>query len=103
MSVLSKNELFNKLHSFIGDDSSEEAIGFMEDVTDTFNEIENRSNGDGIDWKKKYEDNDNAWKAKYRHRFFSSDGGNYDERDDNANRVTPDNITIDDLFTRKEN
>lgn len=103
MSVLSKQELFDKVHSFIGDDTSEDAISFMEDVTDTYNELENRKVGDGVDWKKKYEDNDAAWKAKYTHRFFSSDGGNYDERMDNANPITAENISINDLFKRKEN
>lgn len=104
MSVLSKNDLFNKVHTFIGDDTSEDAISFMEDITDTFNEIENRANGDGEDWKKKYEENDAAWKKKYQHRFFSSGGGNYDVEDNNSTpKITPDTITINDLFSRKEN
>lgn len=102
MAKLTKNELFDKLHGFIGDDTSEEAISFMEDVTDTFNDMESRANGDGEDWKAKYYENDAAWKAKYRHRFFSSDGGNYDERADETARITPDTIKVEDLFTRKE-
>ena len=103
MSVLTKNDLFNKLHEYIGDSTTEESIGFMEDVTDTFNDMESRMNGDGEDWKKKYEENDKAWRAKYRHRFFSSDGGNFDVKEDESKQITPETITVDDLFTRKEN
>lgn len=102
MPVLTKTALFDKLHTFIGDDTSEDAISFMEDVTDTFNDLETRSNGDGEDWKKRYEDNDAAWKAKYRHRFFNSDGGNYEPVVEDKPAITPENITIDNLFTRKE-
>lgn len=102
MSVLNKQEFFDKLHTFIGDNSSEDAISFMEDVTDTYNDMESKSNGDGEDWKRRYEENDAAWKAKYRHRFFSSDGGNYDERMPVKEEVTAENIKIDDLFIRKE-
>lgn len=100
MPVLDKKALFDKLHTFIGDDTSEEAISFMEDVTDTYNDMETRATSDGEYWKKKYEDNDAAWKVKYRHRFFSSDGGNYEQPQEKP-EITGETIKVDDLF-RKE-
>ena len=54
MAIKTKDELFEMIHTRIGDDSSDEAISFLEDVTDTYNDLEQRANGNGEDWKKKY-------------------------------------------------
>ena len=75
MAVLEREDFFTRIHQRIGDDSSEEAIGFMEDMADTYNEMEKRANGDGVDWKQRYQDLDESWRKKYTHRFFSAGGG----------------------------
>lgn len=53
----------------VGEDTSDEAISFMEDVTDTLNDYESKLAGDGTDWKTKYEENDKQWREKYIARF----------------------------------
>lgn len=102
MAVLGKDDFFKALHEKVGTDSSEESLTFLENMTDTYNDLENRANGDGVDWKKKYEENDKAWQDRYRHRFFNSDGGNpsSNDPDPNANGYDPTEITIDDLFKK---
>lgn len=104
MAVLKRDDYFARLHERLGDDTSDDAITFLEDMTDTYNEMETRANGDGTDWEKRYHELDEAWKKRYRHRFFNGgdksivDGEIIDEKTDND----PEEITVDDLFTEKE-
>ena len=74
----------------------------LEDLTDTYNDLETRANGDGVDWKKKYEENNSAWQKRYRQRFFSGNGysnfedNEFEEEDKELKRA--ESITINDLF-----
>lgn len=79
MAVLSRDDFMNRLKERIGDDTSDTAIAFLEDITDTYDDMNNRLS-DTTDWKAKYEQNDADWKAKYRERFFSKQKD--DEHDD---------------------
>lgn len=69
MAVRTREELINLISNRIGEDTSDEAISLLEDVTDTINDYENRISPDGVDWKQKYNDNDSAWRRKYKERF----------------------------------
>lgn len=103
MSVLDRNTFFERINNVVGTDSSDESIAFVEDMTDTYNHLEQVANGDGVNWEEKYKELDNSWREKYRKRFFSSNGNSIIPEpvtsQPNVERVvTPDNITIDDLF-----
>lgn len=67
MAVKTVDEIMTKVREIIGEDDSDEAIGFIEDISDT---LESFSNAE--DWKTKYEENDKKWREKYRDRFFTS-------------------------------
>lgn len=67
MAVKTVDEIMTKVRERIGEDDSDEAIGFIEDISDT---LESFSNAE--DWKTKYEENDKKWREKYRDRFFTS-------------------------------
>lgn len=67
MAVKTVDEIMGKVREIIGEDDSDEAIGFIEDISDT---LESFSNAE--DWKTKYEENDKKWREKYRDRFFTS-------------------------------
>lgn len=67
MAVKTVDEIMAKVRERIGEDDSDEAIGFIEDISDT---LESFSNAE--DWKAKYEENDKKWREKYRDRFFTS-------------------------------
>lgn len=99
MAILNRDDFFNRLNERIGTDSSEESIKFLEDMTDTYNDLETKAKSDSEDWKKKYEDLDKAWKAKYKSRFFSG-APMYtpDNPDDGGTKGDPTQIKIDDLF-----
>lgn len=99
MSVLSREEFFERLSSHIGDSTSDDSIAFMEDMTDTYNSLSEQSENDANYWKDRCEKIDEAWKTKYKHRFFS--GGSMATPDKNINSPegnSAEDTTIDDLF-----
>lgn len=102
MAVLNKDTFFSKLHERVGTDTSEESLSFLEDMSDTYNDLESRANGDGVDWEKKYNELDASWRARYRHRFFSGDAGtpNTNNPDHNTEEYDPENVGFDDLFSK---
>lgn len=95
MAVLSREEFFTRVNGFVGDNSSDEAISFVEDMTDTYNDIEARANGDGINWEERYRENDEAWRKKYRSRFFS---GGVNNKPIEEVKEEKKEIEIEDLF-----
>lgn len=102
MSVLSKDEFFNRLNERIGTSQDDDDIAFMEDMTDTYTHLENQAKGDGVDWHQKMLECDAAWRKKYRSRFFSSGGGNSPEvggvEEEEKNAA---DVTFDDIFRPK--
>ena len=70
--VKTKEDILKAIKDRIGEDTSDEAIAFLEDITDTLNDYENKTK-DNTDWKAKYEENDKTWRSKYRDRFFNGD------------------------------
>lgn len=100
MAVLTKEDFFSRLNSAFGTDTSDETISFIEDMSDTYNDLEQKASNSGDNWEQKYHDLDEAWKKKYRSRFFSSPSQNYTPEnggDDNKAKT----IQIEDLFTVK--
>lgn len=71
MSVKTREEILESFKTRLGESPDDESISFLEDVTDTLDDFEKRANGDGTDWKSKYEENDANWRKKYTERFFS--------------------------------
>ena len=100
MAFLEKDAFFDKIDAFIGDRSDDEAISFIEDMTDTYTELEKRQS-ESEDWKKKYSDLDDKWKKRYRKRFFSG-AIVADPDEDFREEKNPEEITIDDLFEEVE-
>lgn len=68
--VKTKDEILGSIKERLKDDTSDEALSFIEDVTDTINDLEHKAQ-DETDWKSKYEENDKEWREKYKERFFS--------------------------------
>ena len=73
MAVKTREEILESLKTRLGENPDDENISFLEDVTDTLDNFEKRANGDGTDWKSKYEENDANWRKKYTERFFSDE------------------------------
>lgn len=94
--ILSKDELLKKVAERIGEDTSDEAISFIEDITDTISDFENKLS-DTTDWKAKYEQNNEEWKKKYKERFFNSDVKEDPVPDDDGDGEKK-TLTYDELF-----
>lgn len=100
--VRTKDELINNIKNILGDNDSDEALAILEDVSDTFADFDSKVN-DTTDWKNKYEENDKAWRTKYKERFSapiksedgSDDGSDIHDADDEPEKPK----TFDDLFT----
>lgn len=103
MAVLNRKDFFSQLNDRVGTDTSDEALSFVENMTDTYNDMERRMN-DTENWEQKYRELDEAWKKKYRQRFFSSEGRSRlldDDEDKGDTGYDPSHIKIEDLFTKK--
>ena len=90
MAIKSNEDLMNGIKSILGDRTDEAALGLLEDMDDTLKDYATNAN---IDWKNKYEENDAAWKQKYRDRFFSATGD-----DDDEEGLEEKALTYDELF-----
>ena len=73
MAVKTREEILESFKTRLGENPDDDSIAFLEDVTDTLDDFEKRANGDGTDWKTKYEENDANWRKKYTERFFSDE------------------------------
>lgn len=97
MAVKTREEILEKLKDRVGNQSDDETIEFLEDVTDTLSDLEEKAKGDGVDWKAKYEENDAEWRKKYTDRFFSSEP-NSDDNDDTSPDEPEEPTTFAELF-----
>lgn len=99
--IKTKEELLTAIRDRVGEDSSDEVLALLEDVTDTITDLETKAKGDGTDWKAEAERIDAEWRTKYRDRFFSGEKIDDPVPDDPA----PDSIVkmdFEDLFEVKE-
>lgn len=68
MAVISKEDLIKKFNSFAGENATDEALSFLEDLSDTFSDYETKTK-DTTNWQAKYTENDKMWREKYKARF----------------------------------
>lgn len=101
MAIKSKDEIIASIRSKLGDDTSDEAISLMEDVTDTFSDYETRV-ADKTDWKNKYDEMDASWRKKYMERFSGRSGDDIKEEQDEDVKEDGETKTFDELFKERE-
>ena len=99
MAIRSKDEILESLKGRIGESTDDDTIAFIEDITDTFTDLEDKAKGDGTDWKTMYEENDKAWRTKYTERFFSGEPKPESPTDPEPK---PEPMTFDDLFKQED-
>lgn len=66
--VLERDELMERIRNRIGDGTSDDDIALLEDVADTYDDL-NANARENIDWRRKYEDLDQSWRQRYIDRF----------------------------------
>lgn len=67
MSVLNREQFMGRLNEFVGENTSDEALAFIGDMSDTFDEL----NKGSAEWQTKYNNLDAEWRKKYKDRFLS--------------------------------
>ena len=72
MSVVSRDSILESVKTLIGETPDDSGLSLMENISDTYADLESRVN-DTEDWKIKYEENDKQWRQKYAERFSSGD------------------------------
>lgn len=97
--IRTKDELLESLRTRVGEDTDDETLSLIEDITDTVSDLESRAS-DTTNWKNKYEENDKEWRQKYRDRFFEGSGTT--EEPDYAEDDEPKKLRFEDLFSIKE-
>ena len=106
--ILSREEFFERLKKFTENMTDDDSLSFVEDITDTYNDLERVVKENSDTWKKKYEDTQEYWKKRYYDRFFKGDmysnpnerTPDTEEKEEGTDEVKED-ITIDELFTEE--
>lgn len=101
MAIKTKDEILASIKEKFAEDSSDETLGFIEDISDTLDDYENKVKGDGKDWKAEAKRIDDEWREKYKARFFSGSKNEEPEEDEDlSDEIKP--KKFEDLFTTKE-
>lgn len=99
MAVRNKVDLLTALNGFIGENSTDQALSLIEDVTDTFTAFEGKEPGE--DWETKYNQLDADWRKRYKDRFFNTpEGVVEDNKEDLQEESKP--KEFEDLFEERE-
>lgn len=98
MAVLNREQFFDRLSEMFSERTDDEAISFIEDMTDTYNALE--ASGSTTDWEERYKKLDESWKEKYKRRFFSGVSSIVNDEADSAEeeRESAETIDFEDLF-----
>lgn len=101
MAVKTRDEIMEAIRKRIGEDTSDEAISLLEDVTDTFEDYETKV-ADKTDWKTKYDEMDASWRKKYMDRFSGKTGEEVKDEQEEQIKDDSEPRTFDELFTERE-
>ena len=93
--VLKREEIMEQVKGIVGENTDDASLKFLEDLTDTFNDYDNKVKGDGTDWKAKCEEIDKEWRTKYQERFFNGGTDNHNKGSNN-DPLEPDGVPDDD-------
>lgn len=101
MAVRTREEILEAIRSRIGEDTSDESISLLEDITDTMKDYETRV-ADKTDWKNKYDELDATWRRKYIERFSGKTGEDIKNEQEEQIKDDSEPRTFDELFTERE-
>ena len=96
--IKSKAEILEIIKARVGDDTSDETLTMIEDISDTLTDLEKKAAGDGKDWKAEAERIDAEWRQKYKERFFSP----APDEDPPEDPEPPRPLTYESLFIEKK-
>ena len=80
MAKLSKSEMFKKVKEYLKEDTSDEAIALLEDLTDTLSDTDEDKDKVIEELKKEKEELDKSWRQRYIDRFEGKVTENLDDK-----------------------
>lgn len=96
MAKLSKDELLEKVRTYVGDRTDDETLAIIEDISDSFD------SSDADEWRQKFEENDKMWRDKYISRFFEKNEDGIEDLTDEKDDEEKEYKTFEDLFEEEE-
>lgn len=96
MAIVTKEDLLGRLNTRFGEDTSDDTLSLIEDISDTMDSLNSSSNED---WRARYEENDAQWRQKYRDRFMNKE--ETEELETQLKQEERKNLTFDSLFDTK--
>ena len=93
MAVLNREDFLNRVKNHFGETPNDEQLSVMEDIIDTYNDVESRSGED--EWKRKYNELDASWRKRYRDRFFTPIPESSNDEDDFLKDKSNVDVSID--------
>lgn len=87
MSVRNREELRSYISELVGERTDDRVLEIISDIEDTIDDYEAKAK---TDWEKKFNENDAAWRKRYRDRFFRGED------------VQPEGGTTEDVFIASE-
>lgn len=99
MAIRTKEELLKMVTDrFSAEVPTDEDLTFLEDITDTINSFESAERAE--EWKKKYSENDAAWRKRYTERFLGKKPEDEEEITEDVEEVKK--LKFEDLFKEGE-
>ena len=101
---LSKEELLEKVKTYVGDRADDETLEIIEDISDSFENSESDEKIEEIktEYESKLVNLDNEWREKYKARFFSEKDDTGNDRDGSDTSDNEEKTDYSDLFEEKE-
>ena len=99
MAILTRDDLMAKLKERFGEETDDASLSFIEDVTDTYDDLASKSNATALsEMTQKYND----LQLKYRERFFSGNEDYSNDDDFEQHEEPKQKLKFEDLFTEVE-
>ena len=102
MAIKTVDEIMESVKARIGEDNSDDALAFIEDINDTLKDMSEKASVDNsAEWEEKYNALDNEWRAKYKERFFNKSVEEALEKEketESDEEVEQRKMSYDDLF-----
>lgn len=108
---LNREEFMNAISTIVGERTDDEALSFVENMTDTYDAFGDTYDAFGdtekdktiAELQKSIEETERSWRKKYRDRFYGGtdeeeNPSNQPNEEDKDKMIEAEEITIDDLF-----
>lgn len=101
---LSKEELLEKVKTYVGDRADDETLEIIEDISDSFESSESAEKIEEIktEYESKLANLDNEWREKYKARFFSEKDDTGNDGDESDTSDDEEKTDYSDLFEKED-